>query len=197
VTWDATPSRHDRQPRCGPCERHFDHGRRLHRGDRWYGWAIIDFAQLRYGDDWEREPGFEFCADLFADTRALGGWGAVGVELSSPRRKLEIETRPCPVCGQTTTSVSNYFCGMCHFHGWWGQWADEDDEQDQTRGRPKDPRRVVPGTRGREIVEQWVDYPEKGPYRPARRKLWYVVIDANGIAVTRSLRRDVAETYLS
>jgi hypothetical protein len=34
VTGDATPSRHDGQPRCGPCERHADHDRRLARGDQ-------------------------------------------------------------------------------------------------------------------------------------------------------------------
>lgn len=33
-----------------------------------------------------------------------------------------IETRPCPVCGFRTTSVTKYFCARCHFHGWWRDW---------------------------------------------------------------------------
>jgi hypothetical protein len=34
----------------------------------------------------------------------------------------EIHTRPCETCGETTTSVVGYFCGGCHFAGWWGKW---------------------------------------------------------------------------
>lgn len=34
----------------------------------------------------------------------------------------EIKTRPCPVCDFRTTSVTNYFCARCHFHGWWRDW---------------------------------------------------------------------------
>jgi hypothetical protein len=48
----------------------------------------------------------------------------------------------------------------------------------------------------RSIREQWVDYPADGPWRPAERKLWFVVVGADGLEVTRSLKRDVAELYL-
>jgi hypothetical protein len=121
TTNDIGYSRHDREPRCGACERRADHERRLLVGDAWYRRQIIAWAKQRW-PDWEREHGWAICADLFADTRALGGWKAVGVELERPSQP--IKTRPCRVCGATTTSVSNYFCADCHFRGWWGQWRD-------------------------------------------------------------------------
>lgn len=34
----------------------------------------------------------------------------------------EVKTRACPVCGFRTTSISNYLCARCHFHGWWKDW---------------------------------------------------------------------------
>jgi hypothetical protein len=37
---------------------------------------------------------------------------------------LRIKARPCPECGETTTSVTRYSCAGCHFRGWWGRWAD-------------------------------------------------------------------------
>jgi hypothetical protein len=194
VTGDAVPSRRDREPRCGPCERRADHDRRVAQGDPWYGGLIIDFALGRYGDEWEREPGWRFCADLFGDVRALCGWQGVGVELPERVRRLEIETRPCPDCGETVTSVTNYMCATCHFRGWWPPNPAGDPPGELQPG-PRS-RRVIPGAVGREIAEQWVDYPEQGVYRPATRKLWYVVVDAGGVEVTRSLRRDIAELYL-
>lgn len=36
--------------------------------------------------------------------------------------RTEIIRRPCPVCGEITTSASKYFCANCHFGGWWGRW---------------------------------------------------------------------------
>jgi hypothetical protein len=125
VTGDATPSPRDREPRCSPCERRTDHEHRLATGDRWYRERIADYAERLYGPEWERKPGWQFCADLFADARALGGWAIVGVKLPRRRPRLKVTTRPCPVCGETTTSVTNYFCAACHFQGWWGQWRGE------------------------------------------------------------------------
>jgi hypothetical protein len=124
TTGDVAQSRRDREPRCGPCERRVDHARRLLAGDDWYRDQIAAYAERLYGPGWEIGPGWQFCADLFADARALGGWQAVGVELPAPQSRLRIDKRPCPQCGETTTSVSNYFCAGCHFRGWWGRWRD-------------------------------------------------------------------------
>jgi hypothetical protein len=128
VTGDVRPSRRDREPRCGPCDRRADHDHRLATGDRWYGNQVIDFAERHYGPEWEQLRGWQFCADLFADTRALGGWKAVGVEMPTPRSRLEVTVRPCPVCGAVTTSLAGYLCASCHFRGWWGPWRDDDVE---------------------------------------------------------------------
>jgi hypothetical protein len=54
----------------------------------------------------------------------------------------------------------------------------------------------APGRDGRVLREEWVDYPEQGPYRPAARRRWFVVRDGVGLEVTRSLKREVAERYL-
>jgi hypothetical protein len=119
---DVAASSDDGAPRCRPCERRADHKRRLERGDWWYRDRIAEFAVATYGHGWEREPGFAYCAGVFAHTRALCGWAGVGVELPPPRQK-PIRTRPCPHCGEVTASASGYFCAGCHFAGWWGRWA--------------------------------------------------------------------------
>jgi hypothetical protein len=36
---------------------------------------------------------------------------------------LRLVTRPCRSCGETTSSVTRYFCAGCHFAGWWGRWC--------------------------------------------------------------------------
>jgi hypothetical protein len=122
VTGDVCRSRYDKQDRCGPCDRRADHARRLATGDGWYLSKIREFAG-RYG----RDDFADACA-LFADTRALGGWAAVGVELP-PRRARAAATRPCPVCGETTSSASAHFCAACHFRGWWSRWDDNEVER--------------------------------------------------------------------
>jgi len=127
VTGDAVESFRDDEPRCPPCERRADHQRRLEQGDRWYADRIVAYAEGMYGADWEQQHGWRYCADLFADARALGGWAAVGVELGPRRARLEVTTEPCPVCGETTTSVTGFFCAGCHFAGWWGRWRDDNE----------------------------------------------------------------------
>ena len=122
TTGDATPSRKDGVPRCPPCERRTDHERRLADGDAWYLQRIVDYAQERYGPDWEQQVGWDHCVALFGDARAVGGWAMVGVEMRRPQPRVERTTiRPCPTCGFETTSVSNYLCARCHFGGWWGR----------------------------------------------------------------------------
>jgi hypothetical protein len=128
VTGDVTPSPRDGSSRCPPCNRRADHEHRLANGDRWYREQIVRHAERLYGPDWERRPGWGFCANLFADTRALGGWKAVGVEMPAPRSRLVIKERPCAVCGFVTTSLTSYLCAACHFRGWW--WRDD------TQGAP-------------------------------------------------------------
>jgi hypothetical protein len=59
----------------------------------------------------------------------------------------------------------------------------------------------------RRIVTDWRTYAADGHWRPADKKLWYVVLDAELLCgsayksegeheVTRDLKRDVAELYL-
>ena len=55
---------------------------------------------------------------------------------------------------------------------------------------------IVGRTTGRTIGEQWRDYPEQGFWRPACRKRWYVVREADCTEVTRDLHRETAERYL-
>ena len=55
---------------------------------------------------------------------------------------------------------------------------------------------ILARARGRTVSEEWRDYPEQGFWRPAYRKLWYVVREADGREVTRDLRREIAELYL-
>jgi hypothetical protein len=128
TTGDVTYSQCDGRPRCPPCERRADHERRLIAGNRWYVDRIVDFAERLYGPEWEQARGWAFCADLFADTRALGGWKAVGVEIPAPRSRLVIEKRSCSVCGYVTTSLTDYLCADCHFRGWWGRRRDDGEE---------------------------------------------------------------------
>jgi hypothetical protein len=124
VTGDVAPSRRARVERCRPCERRADHQLRLAVGDPWYRDQIRKWAASHYSaDSWEN-PGLGYCIELFADTRALGGWAAVGVEMGPPKPK-PIRVRPCPRCGEQTSSSSNYFCAGCHFRGWYGRWGDE------------------------------------------------------------------------
>ena len=52
------------------------------------------------------------------------------------------------------------------------------------------------GRGGRILREEARDYPAQGYWRPAQRKHWFVVEDAAGVEVTRSLKRSVAEMYL-
>ena len=57
------------------------------------------------------------------------------------------------------------------------------------------PRPPVPKHHDRTIVEEWVDHPAQGVYRPVVSRLWFVVRDPDGLEVTRSLHRHVAESY--
>jgi hypothetical protein len=118
---DAAASAHDGATRCPACERHFDHRRRLAAGDKWYRSCVEEFAERGHGPEWRRRP-WQMVCDLFADTRALGGWTAVGVDASPRPRERGILTRPCSDCGEPTTSITNYFCASCHFSGWYGRW---------------------------------------------------------------------------
>ena len=58
------------------------------------------------------------------------------------------------------------------------------------------PRPPAPKQEGRVLPEERVDHPAQGIYRPAMSRLWFVVRGADGLEVTRALRRHVAESYL-
>jgi hypothetical protein len=40
-----------------------------------------------------------------------------------PRKLKPLKVRPCPECGEATTSASWFYCAGCHFKGWWGRWS--------------------------------------------------------------------------
>lgn len=67
------------------------------------------------------------------------------------------------------------------------------------RGMELDPQwlaRLRRSRAGRTLSEEGRDYPAQGPFRPAGRKRWFVVGDANGVEITRTLSREAAELYL-
>jgi hypothetical protein len=47
----------------------------------------------------------------------------------------------------------------------------------------------------RRIVEELRDYPAEGYWRPAERKLWYVVLEGT-VEITHDLKRERAELFL-
>src|SRR5262249_34486350 len=93
TTGDVALSRRDRVRRCARCERGADHERRLAGGDAWYRERIAEWAVVRYGPGWEHDLGFDHCAAVFADTRALCGWAGVGVEVPRRPRRWKIVER--------------------------------------------------------------------------------------------------------
>lgn len=64
--------------------------------------------------------------DIFASTAPPASAGRIFRHMSRKPgpRKLNIRKRPCPGCGETTTSLTNYSCPRKQFGGWWGQWKD-------------------------------------------------------------------------
>jgi hypothetical protein len=92
----------------------------------------------------------------------------------------------CTLCGGELGAI----LGFCH------RCSRREMEYVRQLQKPPEPVPPVVGRFGRALTEEWRDYPDLGPWRPACRKLWYVVRDAHGAEVTRDLRRDIAERYL-
>jgi hypothetical protein len=93
----------------------------------------------------------------------------------------------CTLCGGELGAVLNYCyrCGRREF--------------ELLRALPPTPRpraRAVPATEGRSVREERRDYPAESRHRPACSRLWYVVVDGDGVEVTRSLKREEAERFL-
>ena len=63
--------------------------------------------------------------DIFARTQKVSeGRIFKHLQRKPGPRKLHIKTKPCPKCGETTTSLMRYSCPRKQFGGWWRQWAD-------------------------------------------------------------------------
>ncbi|MDQ3381632.1 MAG: hypothetical protein M3546_15175 [Actinomycetota bacterium] len=92
----------------------------------------------------------------------------------------------CGLCGSELSAWLN----LCH-----GCMSREFEYLRELLPLPKEPR-PIPGTGGRTLREEWRDYPDEGRYRLVARKLWFVVRDADGQEVTRTLERTDAERYL-
>ena len=135
------------------------------------------------------EEAGELASYLATIPRGLNGdkWGRWRAKHPPPY--LAWHNRRGDTCGLCGTQLSAWLrlCPAC-------QWR-EFDYVCSLSPLPKKPR-LVPATDGRTLREEWVDYPAEGFWRLAERKRWWIVEDADGVEVSRSLDRDVAERYL-
>ncbi len=106
----------------------------------------------------------------------------------NPPPYLRAENRRGDRCGLCGGELSAWLrlCLTCHRR-----------EFEYVQGLPRtvNPGRPAPKLGGRTIVAEQVHHPTDGRHRPATSALWFVVRDEDGLEVTRTLDRHVAESY--